>query len=73
MVSRINKKAKLAFAGSKTPSIGIFYSAPLKGSKRGHRLTVKNNDGTRVDLTHNQIVMLEKVVKKARRLASSSR
>jgi hypothetical protein len=74
MVSRINKKAKLAFAGNKTPSLGVFYSVPTKGSKRGHLLTIKDTiNGERVDLTFNQIAVLEKVICKARKLASNAR
>lgn len=74
MVSRINKKARLAFAGNSTSNIGVFYSVPLKRSKRGHLLTIKDNrDGVRMDLTFNQITMMEKILRKARKLASNSR
>lgn len=73
MFARVNRKAKTAFAGNSTPSVGIFYSAPLKGSKRGHQLTIKNyTTGTRTDLTLSQITALEKVIKQARKLAVRS-
>ena len=71
MFARVNRKNKTAFAGNKTPSVGIFYSVPMKGSKRGHQLTIKGDSG-RVDLTLSQITALQKVITKARKLAAKS-
>jgi hypothetical protein len=71
MFARVNKNNKTAFAGNSTPSMGVFYSVPMKGARAGHRLTIKSN-GQRVDLTLSQITSLEKVISKARRLAKKS-
>ena len=70
MFARVNVKNKTAFAGNQTPTVGFFYSVPTKGSKRGHQLTIKTNGGDRVDLSLSQITSLEKVIKKARKLAA---
>ena len=70
MFARINRQNKTAFAGNSTPSgLGVFYSVPMKGAKRGARLTIKQ-DGARVDLTTSQVQMLQKVISKAKRLAA---
>lgn len=78
MFARVNKVNKTAFAGNVTPSVGFFYSVPMKGSARGHQLTIKTvktgktGNAQRVDLTLSQITSLEKVIRKARKLAVRS-
>ena len=71
MVARKNRKNKTAFVGNVTPSgLGIFYSVPLKGNtKVGQKLTLKVG-GERIDLTGSQVRALQRVITRARRLAS---
>jgi hypothetical protein len=71
MFARVNRKNKTAFAGNVTPSgLGIFYSVPFNGCRKGAKLTIKQ-DGTRVDLSTSQVKSLQKVLAKARRLAAA--
>jgi len=71
MVARKNRKNRTAFVGNVTPAgLGIFYSIPLKGNTDvGQRLTLKVGRN-RIDLTGSQVRAVQRVITRARRLAS---
>lgn len=70
MVTRKNVRNQTAYVGNVTPAgLGIFYSVPLKGSKKAQRLTIRNASGDAVELSGSQVRSLTRVINKAKRLA----
>ena len=69
MVTRKNVKNQTAYVGNVTPSgLGMFYSVPLKGSKKAQRLTIRSGRNT-IELSGSQVRSLTTVINTAKRLA----
>lgn len=73
MVIKTNRKDRTHFLYEKAAGVGIIMSAPVKNSKQGNRLTIRDNDTKEsiVELNGRQIKALRAVLNKAAKLSST--
>lgn len=70
MVIRKNNKNRTHFVYQEYGDVEAFISTPFKGAKKATKLTIRNSDGTRLDLNGSQVRALRTVLATAEKLSA---
>lgn len=71
MYTRINKKARKNFVGHRTNRMEMYYSTPINKSTKS-QLTIKDENGNRVDLNGREVQSLMRVLQKGNDMKENS-